>query len=292
MNWDKIRAQEFAVRILKAHGDHKRLASTYLITGNQASGKEDVALGFALSLLCSQKRKFESCECSVCTRILGRNHPDVRWGPPLTARSIKIEEVRELMGWASFKPYEGEWKIFILEGADRLTLEAANAFLKTLEEPPKQTIFCLLCESKAQVLETIQSRSFEIRLRPLGEETTLPPSFPPPDEAGGGIRWGENWEDCLDQCQAMKREELKVFFDALMEYFRGLIQKEAERPGGNPELMTAWLEALDKVYESKDALDANANQKLILSRLAMQLRGIVPPTFILPHVVGEDRRGQ
>ncbi len=275
MNWDKVKAQEFATRILKTHRERERLAAAYLFTGNKESGKEDLALGFALALFCPQKKQFEACDCSICKRILERNHPDVRWGPDPLVRSIKIEEVRELVNWAWLKPYEGAWKVVIVEGADRVTLEAANAFLKTLEEPPGRTVFCLLCESKAQMLETIQSRSFEIRLRPLdGDQEEEKHDFREillSMSSGLGA-----WEQSFDKCQTMPREELKKYFDAFMEYLRDRIESQAEALPGGQEAIPAWLEALDKVYECKDALNANANQKLTLSRLTMQLGKILP----------------
>ncbi len=273
MNWDKVNAQEFATRILKTHRERERLAAGYLFTGNKESGKEDLALSFALALLCPQKKQFEACDCSTCRRILERNHPDVRWGPDPSVRSIKIEDVRELMNWVWLKPYEAARKVVIVEGADRLTLEAANAFLKTLEEPPGHTIFCLLCESKAQLLETIQSRSFEIRLRPLdGEQGEEKYDF---REMFLSFSTGLGaWEQSLEKCQTLSREELKKYFDAFMEYLRGRIESQAEALPGGQEVIPAWLEALDKVYECKDALSANANQKLILSRLIMHLEKI------------------
>ncbi|HXV28188.1 MAG TPA: hypothetical protein VD913_04405 [bacterium] len=274
MNWDKIRAQAFAARILKVHTDRQKLASAYLVTGNSESGKEDLALAFALSLLCPEMKCFEPCDCPVCTKIIHGNHPDVRWGPAAAARSVKIEDVRELMGWASLKPYEGAWKIFILEAADRLTLEASNAFLKTLEEPPKHTVFLLLCESKAQVIETIQSRSFEVRLHPL-ETGFSSEENDSNEELLEGIKKGD-WESLLDKNQGKSREELKAFLDALMNDLILLIRRESVLMSGNGPLMAGWLEAFDKAYECKDALDANANQKLVLSRLEMHLRRILP----------------
>ncbi len=147
--------------------------------------------------------------------------------------------------------------------------------VKTLEEPPGRTVFCLLCESKAQMLETIQSRSFEIRLRPLdGDQEEEKHDFREillSMSSGLGA-----WEQSFDKCQTMPREELKKYFDAFMEYLRKRIESQAEALPGGQEAIPAWLEALDKVYECKDALNANANQKLTLSRLTMQLGKILP----------------
>ncbi|MDD5218921.1 MAG: DNA polymerase III subunit delta, partial [Candidatus Omnitrophica bacterium] len=167
MIWDKIETQPFVTGILKTHVETGRLAATYILSGDVQSGKEEMAQALACALNCEEKKSFESCACASCMKILNGNHPDVRWlgKAEERARSIKIEEVRDMLNWVYLKPYEGEWKVFIVTEADRLTLEAANALLKTLEEPPARTIFCLLVENRSNLLETIQSRSFKLKLR-------------------------------------------------------------------------------------------------------------------------------
>jgi DNA polymerase III delta' subunit len=274
---DKVKEQKWALKILKAHIEQNKLASTYLITGSDESGQEELAMAFACALQCEEGKHFKECDCRICHNIQNKNHPDVRWVGESKARSIKIEEIRDLIGWTALKPYEAKRKVFILTGADRLTMEASNALLKTLEEPPGHTIFLLLVENKAQMLETIQSRSFEIRLRPLVEDIKLQPTkgmtFP-----GAGE---QNWEDFLDIYQSVPREELKQNLDALMQHFRDLIfrhSEDPERSEGDGEsrsfasLRMTLLESINFTYECKTALDENVNQKLALSRLAMQLR--------------------
>lgn len=283
MNWDKLDLQKFAVKILKTHIKENRLASTYLLTGQKDAGKEELALAFACALFCESGKKFEECDCGACSRIIHRSHPDVRWLGEANVRSIKIEEIRTLINWAAFKPYEGKWKVFIVTDADRLTTEASNAFLKTLEEPAGRTIFCLLVESKAQLLETVQSRAFEIRLRPCVENRTE-------------IKWDtgplkflshKRWEECLDEYQSTPREELKTVLDGLMEAFRDLIDETATAQSNRQVWIPAWIKAFERTYESKDALDANANQKLVLSRLAMQLKKILPEQKIHQWLVNQ-----
>ena len=258
--------EEFAIRVLKSHVAHARVAHTYLFTGRQ-QGKADLVRDFARALLCEKKRSFEECDRGRCRKISNGNHPDVRWvGQDTEERSIKIETVREMLAWANLKPYEADWKVFIFMDAERLTAEAQNALLKTLEEPPKQTVFCLLTGSRSHLFETIQSRSFEIRLRPQESESETSTSAIV--LAGVGEK---DWLDFLEAYQTSPREELKPFLDSLMQYFRNQILRSEDSLKTPP-----LLEAIDAVYETKEALQGNANQKLAMTHLTMRLERILP----------------
>jgi len=270
--WDKIKKQDFVVKILSEHLKSGRLASTYLFTGELESSKEEMARGFACALNCEKEVLFDDCGCVSCSKIIGEGHPDVMWVGAHDAKSIKIEEIRNMMKWVTLKPYEGKWKVFILSGVDRLTHEASNALLKTLEEPPQRTIFCLLAESKSHLLETIQSRSFELRFRP--DANVGGPDLRDLKESLS--RMQENhWEEVLDSYQSLKRGALNQCFGELMQYFRDRI-RDVGGEAKDPSRIASYLKAIDSVYESREALESNANQKLVLSRLAMKLRRVSP----------------
>ncbi len=176
-----------------------------------------------------------------------------------------------MLTWVSLKPYEAKYKFFILKDAERLTVEAANALLKTLEEPPPHTIFCLLVENRANLLETIQSRSFELRLAGRAEE----PDYARLRESLPGIE-DQTWADFLENYQSAAREEAGRVLGEMLFYFREQIQCEIQRPGSAPHRWPSYLKALDTVYETREAVDANANIKLALTRLAVQLESILP----------------
>ena len=272
MHSEKIAAQEFAVRLLESHIKNERFASTYLLTGQKESGKEELALALAAALNCEKTIYFQACECGSCHKIEGGTHPDVRCsGEDPKMRSIKIEEIRDILNAASLKSYEGKWKVFIFYSAEKLTADASNALLKTLEEPPPRTLFILTAESRSAILETIQSRSFEIRLKPLArtEDEAI-------DDAFLKDLSGKTWEDFFDEYAGSGREEIKGMIDSLMRCFRDQSQGRGEF------LKTGWsfkamVRALDLLTQTKEALDANTNQKLLLSRLAMRLRKLQSP---------------
>lgn len=271
---DELMDQEFAVRILTGHRERGKLAHTYLFTGGSIETQKRLAGAFAVYLNDSPDAVFGASESAAAKKVKAGNHPDVRWiGEDEKLRSLKIEEVRDIIGWVSLRPYEGEWKVLIVCQAERLTVEAQNALLKTLEEPPAHTVFCLLVQNKDHVLETIKSRSFEIRLRP--EKTQSP------DAGGAAADFGKKrWEDFFEDYQAAPRDQVFELMDFLMERFRGLLAEGSARrlSGIRPQ---AWLAAVEAVYETKAALDGNANQKLALTRLAMKMKQLVPTAQLL-----------
>lgn len=263
----------FALCLLEAHLKNARLSPTYLFTGADEKSRQELAHAFSCALQCPEKKYFQECGCSSCHKIERRNHPDVIWlGRDEDARSIKIEEVREALSVAALKPFEGAWKVFILQEAGRLTPDASNILLKTLEEPPEHTLFILLTENKTDLLSTLRSRTLEIRLRPVSKEALV--------ESQIGIRAVEalvekGWLEFSEVYAVKPREELQKILGGLLYYFLYLIrEKESRSEERRIPSATSWapyVAFLDAVRETQEALDDNANQKLALTRLATKL---------------------
>lgn len=151
-----------------------RVFSSFLLTGEENEKKRQLAIFITKKLNCAEKKFKEDCDCSSCRRIDSDAHPDVKWfGVDEDKASIKIEEVRELQSWLNLKPYEAKVKVFILIDAGRLTTEAQNALLKSLEEPPPQSLIVLMTERRGDLLETIVSRCREIKVSPFSEKETI-----------------------------------------------------------------------------------------------------------------------
>lgn len=104
--------------------------------------------------------------CRTCHNIANGQHPDVQVIEPDGA-TVKIEQIRTLEADAALVPYEAQWKVFILNRAERMTEQAANALLKTLEEPPRRTVFILLTSAVSALLPTIASRCQTVTFSPL-----------------------------------------------------------------------------------------------------------------------------
>jgi len=160
-------------QMIKRALDVGRPANGYLIVGAVRGHGMDLAVRITQTLFCTEEEK--PCgSCDPCYRVAQRIEPDVHWVfPEKKSRIISAEQMREeLLEDISKTSLVGGWKVGILVGADRLNESSANAFLKTLEEPPEKTLFLLLTDTPQQLLPTIVSRCQRIELdafRELGE---------------------------------------------------------------------------------------------------------------------------
>jgi DNA polymerase-3 subunit delta' len=164
-NWGVI-GQERAVAFLQRAVAHGRLHHAYLLSGPPQVGKRTLALAFAQALNCEWVEP--PCQqCRSCQRIARGFHPDVvvlglqtdeRSEQGRLRKNIGIGQVQELAAALALQPYEGRWRCVIIDGAERLSVEAANALLKTLEEPPPQVLLIVLTVDPEQLLPTIRSR--------------------------------------------------------------------------------------------------------------------------------------
>lgn len=265
--------QEFQIELLKAHISKQRLSSSYLFTGRDAEQKLKMAADFARALNCEQNHMFVSCDCPPCRKIDGHTHPDILWiGEDLDARSIKIEEIRQVRSWTALKPYEAKWKVVVALDADRMTAESQNALLKTLEEPPPRNLFLLLVENKDHLLETIRSRCFEIRLNPVPE--TADTGF----VHESGPFTVRSWIDYLEPFQNKPREAVMEAIDRLLEnLYREMRRQVSSGEGGEQD----WQKAIETVCETREAVEENVNTKLALTRLTMKLGQVLPRSGVV-----------
>lgn len=148
-----------------------RLGHAYLFSGAGWDDLETLAKQLAKTINCEApvtggpcQAAIDSCDrCSSCRRIDQELHPDILWiRPESKSRVITIEQIRELMKTVHLKPTEARFKVGVIQGAERLNIQAANAFLKTLEEPPVNSVLILLTPTPEKVLETITSRCLRI----------------------------------------------------------------------------------------------------------------------------------
>jgi DNA polymerase-3 subunit delta' len=158
-----------AVQIIKKEIERGRVYSAYLFTGMEGVGKKLVALNMAKALNCTNAEGDACDSCPPCQRIDKGVHPDLLQINP-TGETIKIGQIRELQQSLAFKPYEARWRVVIVDGAERMTRETANAFLKTLEEPPQSTTIILIAAALEGLPPTVLSRCQRITFNPLSEE--------------------------------------------------------------------------------------------------------------------------
>ncbi|MCK5217982.1 DNA polymerase III subunit delta' [bacterium] len=168
MPFSEIKGQPRAIEYFKRSVRNKRLGHAFLFIGPEGVGKRATALALAQALNCSKPAQGEACgECPACRKITQNGHPDVRIIEP-EGQFLKIDQIREqLQRDAILKPMEGSIKLYILDSAEKLTLEAANSLLKLLEEPPPAVILVLITIQPFVLLETIRSRCQTVRFQPL-----------------------------------------------------------------------------------------------------------------------------
>jgi DNA polymerase-3 subunit delta' len=166
MGFSEIKGQENAIKVLERYLAGGRMQGGYLFSGPEGVGKKMAAISLAMALNCARQDNSACGECSSCRRIAAVSHPDVRIIPG-EAAEIKIEEIHELRREISFKPYEAEVKVFIVDNAHKLNSEASNCLLKVLEEPPSRSLMILVSDKPAVLLRTIVSRCRQVKFSPL-----------------------------------------------------------------------------------------------------------------------------
>ncbi len=172
-NWDKIIGHDWAVDVLRAAIKYSRVGHAYLFTGPEQIGKTTLATTFAQALNCTFPEAGERpCgRCRSCTLIEAGRHPDLRLVVGETSHrgvvTLKIDQIRQLQLDLNLTAAEARYKIAIIQQINTATPGAANAFLKTLEEPPHNVILLLTAVDADTLLPTIPSRCRTINLRPL-----------------------------------------------------------------------------------------------------------------------------
>lgn len=173
--------QQQVVTLLQRSLERGRLAHAYLFTGDQLEELEAVARTLAKALNClnpptrsANGVPIDCCDhCVNCRKVQEGNHADVQWlRPESKTRIISVDQVRELIQTVNLKPTEAEYKIGVLVAADRLNVQAANAFLKTLEEPPQKSVIILLSTEPGRLLDTILSRCIRLTFAIGGQKFT------------------------------------------------------------------------------------------------------------------------
>ncbi|MFA4967063.1 MAG: AAA family ATPase [Candidatus Margulisiibacteriota bacterium] len=226
----------------------KRVANAYLFVGGEQEQKMSAAINFAKALNCTSDNK--PCgDCVNCKKTDNGIHPDVIiMGKDKS--SFKIEQVRQLKELTHFGPSEASYKILIINDADTLTTEAANSFLKALEEPPAGVVFILICNREEGLLPTIASRCQKIIFKEEG-----PKDIP---------------EQVQEIYQTLKQNpsnfinnaNLVAEFDNAEDLLNGLFVLFAQEQAARPARV---------VFSALKNLKSRVNKKLVLDWMCLKL---------------------
>ncbi|MFW6108239.1 MAG: DNA polymerase III subunit delta' [bacterium] len=340
MAWSSILGHEDAVGRLRESIARGRLSHAYLFVGPDGVGKALVARELAKTLLCDREADAACDACGPCRKVAHGNHPDVtvlgrieRTAKGQRKTRIVIDQVREeIQGPIAYKPFEGRWKVYVVEDAGRMSEAAQNCLLKTLEEPPPHSLLILVADRLEPFVDTVVSRCQVVRFRPLAAEQVeailaaraelesaqaavlarlsegspgralgyheagtyetacwLLEELGSMPAAGGFVLAG----DLLDRAKekGSRLEDARVALRPVLELLTLAWRDLLVRASGYSESLLVWGDAspallalgeglsatqarrlVERTLAARDQLDANANIKLLLETLILDLR--------------------
>ena len=208
--FEDFRGQSAHLAQMEADFAQGKNVHAYLMTGPKGTGKKSVARLCAMAALCRGEHK--PCGvCGPCRRVLAGTHPDIHEIVPEKGKqTISVDVIREVIEEAGVKSFEGGAKVLICPQAEKMTPQAQNCLLKTLEEPPEKTVFFLITEQSGAMLPTIVSRCRKVAFHPLDVESAKARLIAlglTPEDAAIRARMSEG---CVGQALLITEESLNL----------------------------------------------------------------------------------
>jgi DNA polymerase-3 subunit delta' len=151
-----------------------KVSHAYIINGPDKSGKMMLAEAFAMALQCEQGGADACMECHSCKQAAGRNHPDIIYVQHEKPNTISVDDIRtQVNNDITIKPYSSRHKIYIIDEAEKMNIQAQNALLKTIEEPPAYAVILLLSNNADNFLPTITSRCVTLNIKAVPDDKIL-----------------------------------------------------------------------------------------------------------------------
>ena len=170
--FNNILGNEETKKILENTIKTQNISHSYMFIGQDGIGKFMIAKEFAKAILCQGEQK--PCNtCESCIKFNGENNPDIQIIDEIEEKSIKTETIKEMVKGVYEKPIEGSRKVYIINDSQKMTKEAQNSLLKTLEEPPEYVVIILITENENLLLNTIKSRCTKIKFNPLKDNEII-----------------------------------------------------------------------------------------------------------------------
>ena len=184
MSFKKIQGQQRAIDTLRGFIKSARIPRAMIFAGHSGVGKAIAALEFAKTLNCLEAGEDSCGICQNCKHIDAKTHPDIifadfayqaalRGEEVEKQQTIRVDTVRSLTAASQQKPVMAKWKIYIIDSAEKLLEEGANALLKFIEEPPPNTVWILISSKREAMLPTIKSRCQTISFTPLADDIII-----------------------------------------------------------------------------------------------------------------------
>ena len=276
--------------ILKQALAQNRVGHAYLFSGLDAAGKKTLALEFAKVVNCEKADEIhDSCgECPACLKINRHNHPDIFF-IEAEGQFIRINAIRDIQEQMTFKPMEGRRRVFVIDNADKMNDQAANALLKTLEEPSPANVLILVTAKPYILPSTIISRCRHMRFNPLSIDTVAKFLIERMDMekqkalllaslSGGSI--GQALELNKDDVIAYRTETLKLLANtkkseplSLLAFTSFFGQDKRGIKQGFNILKTCFRDALVYKETNNDQMLINQDNSSFIASLALRLSG-------------------
>ncbi len=174
MDFKGIVGHEDIIRHFKSSIELDKVSHAYIINGEVDSGKKMLAKAFATTLQCEQGEVDPCNRCKSCLQAESGNHPDIITVTHEKPNIISVDEIREqVLDSICIKPYRSKYKIYIIPEAQLMNVQAQNALLKTIEEPPEYGIIILLTSNLDKILPTVLSRCMVLNTKPVRERDML-----------------------------------------------------------------------------------------------------------------------
>lgn len=307
-----ILGQEQAVRVLRRATEGGRVAQAYLFSGPPGVGKATTAVALASALNCETQPGSGCGACLSCDKLARGLHPDLVVLEPVgkQIKTIKIDQVRALEEKLTYRPHEGSHRLVLIDGAELLNANAANALLKSVEEPRPGTVFVLATSAAHRVVPTLISRCQRLRFLPLGREVVASilaseaAEVPDKERRAAAAFCEGSARRALELLEGQRMGSLGEVVDALQEAVTGRsVAKVFEAAVGAGKDRTLITEALDLLRSRlRDLLleqvaqdDGAGRREQLLERLRAvdraqaAVRGNVNPALTLENLVFEMR---
>ena len=290
MSFLDIYGHEKQIVILKQALAQHRVGHSYLFSGIDAAGKKTLALEFAKVVNCEKADEIhDSCgKCPACLKINRHNHPDIFF-IEAEGQFIRINAIRDIQEQMTFKPMEGRRRVFVIDNADKMNDQAANALLKTLEEPSPANILILVTAKPYTLPSTIISRCRHMRFNPLSIDTVAKfliermnmekkKALLLAGLSGGSI--GQALELNKDDVIAYRTETLKLLANtkkseplSLLTFASFFGQDKRGIKQGFNILKTCFRDALVYKETNNDQMLINQDNSSFIASLALRLSG-------------------
>lgn len=260
MGFDQIIGQQRAKSLLQNALASRKIAHAYLFAGPSGSGRKDMAQAFAQALFCERGGSDACGECLECRKVMHGNHPDLHLIQPDGA-TVKIEQIRELQRELSYRSAGAGYKVYIIEGAETMTVQAGNSLLKFLEEPASPVVAILIAPSAQAVLPTILSRTQLIAFVP-GDREALEKALVAEGKPALLVRAAVNLASGLNSSRTLVEQN---WFADIRNV---VIQLGKESPS---RFSASLLQAQQQVFKT----DLSEHVEILLQMLALYYRDMI-----------------